>query len=91
MIRTVGYIVLVSRKRDPYDQKSPMCTFARLVNLGETYKVTERHPHASASIAMYTLDVEMYRPELLNSLRRQVLQPCELVVSDDDSTDGTAA
>ncbi|MGC2639991.1 MAG: glycosyltransferase [Acidobacteriaceae bacterium] len=38
---------------------------------------------------MGTLNAQKYLPELLDSLARQSLQPCELVVCDDGSADGT--
>ena len=38
---------------------------------------------------MGTLNAEKYLPELLESLARQSMKPCELVVCDDGSTDAT--
>jgi glycosyltransferase involved in cell wall biosynthesis len=48
-------------------------------------------PPRSISVAMCTLNAEKYLPELLESLARQSVQPSELVVCDDGSTDATLA
>lgn len=51
--------------------------------------MTSATPATSVSIAMGTFNAERYLPDLLESLTRQWLQPAELVVCDDGSTDGT--
>ena len=48
-------------------------------------------PIPSVSIAMGTLNAEKYLPELLETIFRQSLQPAELVVCDEGSTDRTLA
>lgn len=45
----------------------------------------------SVSVAMAAYNGERFLQEQLDSLARQTLQPCELVVCDDGSTDGTLA
>lgn len=44
---------------------------------------------ASVSVALCTLNAERYLPELLSSLAAQSLEPQELVICDDGSTDAT--
>lgn len=43
----------------------------------------------SVSYSTCTFSGERYLGDLLDSLRKQTVQPCELVVCDDDSTDST--
>ena len=45
---------------------------------------------ASVSVAMATYNGERYLREQLNSIARQIIPPLEIVITDDQSTDGTA-
>jgi glycosyltransferase involved in cell wall biosynthesis len=53
--------------------------------------MTVSSPSPTVSVALATYNGERYIDEQLDSLLAQTVLPCELVVSDDGSTDGTLA
>lgn len=57
--------------------------------VGSNHSVAFTFLPDSVSIAMGTFNGERYLPKLLDSLSRQSMQPSELVVCDDGSTDAT--